>query len=188
MYVNILPILLDTVLDFSYHDLKDQYDLTEALDIVQAAATFLSEHSADARVVLASCKDSLLQALGTLTCHQAGIQALENCSSQNRLTLVNALLRPYENRAWGQNNWLLMRFWLGKGYAFRDSRQPCIWQNVGEPQKSMGLPRSRGKNGSHTGLLHHIAPAYPSTRFHVWTTWHRIVMHRITIFFFILKF
>lgn len=138
--------------------------------------------------MLASCKDSLLQALGTLTCHQAGIEALENCSRQNQLTLVNALLRPYENRAWGQNNWLLMRFWLGNGYAFRDSRSPCIWQSAGEQRKSLGLPRSRGKNGLHTGLLHHIAPAYPSECFHVNKNLKDLEMFLNFLFFFFFKY
>lgn len=166
VYVNILPILLDTVLDFSHHDLCNQYDLSASADLIQAAAEFLSAHSADSRIILASCKDALLQALGTLTCHEAGVLALQNASVDSQLALLNALLRPYENRAWGQSNWLLIRFWLGEGFAFRDARPPSVWQ-CGLQQSPQGLFRSRGKNGSHTGLLHHIAPAYPSPYFHV---------------------
>lgn len=164
VYVNVLPILLDTILDFSHHDLCPQYDLSDSAEIIEAAAEFLAAHSADQRIVLASCKDAMLQALGTLTCHADGVLALQRCTSQR--TFVQALLRPYENRAWGQSNWLLIRFWLGEGFAFRDARPPSIWQN-GQQQQPQGLYRSRGKNGSHTGLLHHIAPAYPSPHFHV---------------------
>lgn len=128
------------------------------------AAEFLGLHSADPRVILASCKDSLLQAIGTLICHESGIKSLERASSSSQLALVKALLRPYENRAWGQSNWLLLRFWLGEGYGYRESRPPCVWQG-GNDAKYLGLERSRGKNGSHTGLLHHIAPANPSAHF-----------------------
>lgn len=72
-------------------------------------------------------------------------------------------MRPYQGRAWGQSNWLLLRFWLGDGFAYRDARQPSIWQD-GSRAPSIGLFRSRGKNG-HTGLLHHIAPSFPSAHF-----------------------
>uniref|UniRef100_W8AXB6 RING-type E3 ubiquitin transferase n=1 Tax=Ceratitis capitata TaxID=7213 RepID=W8AXB6_CERCA len=164
VYINILPILLDTVMDFSHHDLHVQFEITDAECAVNAAAEFLSLHSADARIILASCKDSLLQALGTLTCHKAGIRALERSPKKSQSALVRSLLRPYENRAWGQSNWLLLRFWLGDGYAYRDSRQPSIWQGGNQPIQ-MGLCRSRAKNETHTGLLHHIAPANPSRHF-----------------------
>lgn len=114
--------------------------------------------------MLASCKDALLQALGTLMCHETGIHALESCSDANQRSLIGSLMRPYQGRAWGQSNWLLLRFWLGCGFAYRDARSPSVWAN-GSQQVSLGLFRSRGKNGSHTGLLHHIAPAYPSEHF-----------------------
>lgn len=97
-------------------------------------------------------------------CHQSGIKALENCSMEHQKSLMNLLLRPYLGRAWGQSNWLLLRFWLGDGFAYRDPRSPCIWQdNLQQPL--IGLLRSRSKNGSHTGLLRMIAPASPSPHF-----------------------
>ncbi|CAD7092671.1 unnamed protein product [Hermetia illucens] len=164
IYLNVLPILLDTVLDFSRHELVIQNDLSDSQHVIQEAAEFLALHSADPRVILAACKDSLLQALGSLTCHQAGIKALERSSNASQLSLVRALLRPYENRAWGQSNWLLLRFWLGDGFAYKEARPPCVWQG-GNTVLSLGLHRSRAKNETHTGLLHHIAPAYPSKHF-----------------------
>ncbi|XP_035776187.1 E3 ubiquitin-protein ligase RNF123-like [Anopheles albimanus] len=166
-YINVTPILLDTVLDFSFHDTAIQHDLTADTSLIQSAANFLARHLADGRVILASCKDALIQALGSLTCHEAGIRALENASPDNQQALVKALLRPYENRAWGQSNWLLLRFWLGDGFAFRESRPPCVWQAGTDPTalRSLGLYRSRSKSGSHTGLLHLVAPACPSKHF-----------------------
>lgn len=163
-YINVLPILLDTVLDFSFHDIAVQHDLKSSEMIVAMAAEFLAKHSADTRVVFASCKDALLQALGTLTCHEMGIRALERTTTASQLAFGHALLRAYQNRAWGQSNWLLLRFWLGDGFAYREARPTNVWQG-GHEAVSLGLYRSRGKNGSHTGLLHHIAPACPSRHF-----------------------
>lgn len=77
---------------------------------------------------------------------------------------MDLLLRPYLGRAWGQSNWLLLRFWLGHGFAYRDARSPCIWQDSSN-QPLLGLIRSRAKNGSHTGLLRMIAPPSPSAHF-----------------------
>ncbi|KAH8236558.1 hypothetical protein KR026_005614 [Drosophila bipectinata] len=164
VYVNTLPILLDAVMDFSHHDLRAQFEGSDAECAVNAAAEFLGLHSADPRIVLASCKDSLLQALGTLTCHKSGVRALERTSKRSQTSLVRALLRPYENRAWGQSNWLLLRFWMGEGYAYKDSRQPFVWQGGSLPLHQ-GLCRSRSRNETHTGLLHNVAPANPSKHF-----------------------
>lgn len=135
---------------------------TDYSEIIQSAADFLSSQASNARVVLASCKDALLQALGSLTCHEAGIKALENCSMDDQKILISSLMTPYQGRSWGQSNWILLRFWLGDGFAYRDLRPTSIWQN-GSKSPSLGLFRSRGK--THTGLLHHIAPANPSRYF-----------------------
>ncbi|KXJ75047.1 hypothetical protein RP20_CCG012419 [Aedes albopictus] len=164
-YINVIPVLLDTILDFSYHDTGIQHDLSADSELIGWAADFLALHLADTRVILASCKDALIQALGSLTCHQAGISALEQASPKSQQAFVRALLRPYENRAWGQSNWLLLRFWLGDGFGYRESRPPCVWQGGKEAGRSLGLYRSRAKNGSHTGLLHLVAPACPSKHF-----------------------
>lgn len=119
---------------------------------------------ADQRVIIASCKDALIQALGTLTCHESGIKSLENSPDRSQLLLVKALLRPYENRAWGQSNWLLLRFWLGEGFAYFNAHPVCIFQGTNQATlRPKGLHRSRQKNS--TGLLHLVAPAFPSKHF-----------------------
>lgn len=94
------------------------------------------------------------------------MKTLEKTDFENQICFIKSLLRPYEERAWGQSNWVLTRFWLGNGFSFRDARPPSVWQG-GRQRSPMGLIRSRGKNGLHTGLLHHIAPACPSEYFHV---------------------
>lgn len=173
--MTVLPLLLDTILDFSFHDSGVQHDLKSNQELIDVAAEFLSGHLADMRVIIASCKDALIQALGTLTCHEAGVQALEGCSEESQLLLVRALLRKYENRAWGQSNWIMLRFWLGEGFAFRDPRQPCIFQDSSQTTAPLALARGRQKNSSHTGLLHLIAPAYPSKHFQ------KLISHVLTV-------
>lgn len=133
---------------------------------MELGSSFLSKHSGDDRIVLATCKDAILQAIGTLICHKAGMRTLEKSDFANQISFIKSLLKPYEERAWGQSNWVLTRFWLGNGFAFRDARPPSVWQG-GKQRSPMGLIRSRGKSGLHTGLLHHIAPACPSEHFHV---------------------
>lgn len=166
-YVTVLPLLLDTILDFSFHDSGLQHNLMECQDLIDMSAEFLSSHLADSRVIIASCKDALIQALGTLTCHEIGVKALEGCSEESQLLLVRALLRRYENRAWGQSNWIMLRFWLGENaaFAYRDPRQPCIFQDSSQATVTLPLARGRQKNSSHTGLLHLIAPPFPSKHF-----------------------
>lgn len=165
LYLNVLPNLLDTCLDFGHHDLAVQYEQSAGLDVALRVGTeFLAECVADDRILLASCKDAMLHALGTLTCHAGGVRQLEQITPSAQRHLAMGILRPYENRAWGQSNWLLIRFWLGDGFAFRDVRAPSVWQS-GERRRPDGLLRSRGKLGSHTGLLHHVAPACPSRHY-----------------------
>jgi Kip1 ubiquitination-promoting complex protein 1 len=164
-YVTVLPLLLDTILDFSFHDSGLQHNLEKDVELIEYSAEFLSAHLADPRVIIASCKDALIQALGTLTCHEKGVRALEDCSEEAQLLLVRALLRKYENRAWGQSNWIMLRFWLGEGFCYRDPRQPCIFQDGSTTVPPMTLIRGRHKNSSHTGLLHLVAPPCPSQQF-----------------------
>lgn len=164
-YVVVLPQLLDACLDFGHHDLAAQYELSPSMDAVLRLGTeFLSGHAFDDRILLATCRDAMLLALGTLTCHAAGMRQLEQVTPLAQRRLAMDLLRPYENRAWGQSNWLLIRFWLGDGFGFRDARATSVWQSS-ECRKPDGLLRSRGKMGSHMGLLHHVAPACPSRHY-----------------------
>jgi hypothetical protein len=45
--------------------------------------------------------------------------------------MVRALLRPYENRAWAQSNWVLVRIWQGCGFAFRYHKSPHLLRKLG---------------------------------------------------------
>ncbi len=47
------------------------------------------------------------------------LTALEDMPENSQVSMVKAILRPYENRAWAQSNWMLVRFWQGSGYGFQ---------------------------------------------------------------------
>jgi len=82
-------------------------------------AGFVSTHFADSRIVIAETKDTLTQALSSFICNRTMLTALEEMSSDSQKTMVRAILRPYENRAWAQSNWMLVRMWQGDGFGFQ---------------------------------------------------------------------
>ncbi|KFM72197.1 E3 ubiquitin-protein ligase RNF123, partial [Stegodyphus mimosarum] len=102
--------------------------------------SFLAHHFADERVVNAELKDSLVQALASYVCYPATLQALESMDSDSRLVMTKALLQPYENRAWAQSNWILIRLWKGCGFAFRYSVSPHMAKKMN--CKSIPLPEA----------------------------------------------
>ncbi|XP_042904907.1 E3 ubiquitin-protein ligase RNF123 isoform X2 [Parasteatoda tepidariorum] len=102
--------------------------------------SFLAHHFADERVVNAELKDSLVQALASYVCYPATLQALESMDSESRLIMTKALLQPYENRAWAQSNWILIRLWKGCGFAFRYSVSPHLAKKMS--CKSIPLPEA----------------------------------------------
>lgn len=163
-YINVTPLLLDTILDFSFHDVQEQYELSDVRDILKQVAAFYSIQLTDTHIVLAACKDAVIQTLGLLACHKDGIEAFEAIDEEVQIRLVSALLRPYENRAWGQSNWLLLRFWLGHGFATKELRPANPWNN-GDVSCVLGLKRRRTKSNSYTGLLHLVAPSCPSRKY-----------------------
>lgn len=106
--------------------------------------SFLAHHFSDERVVNAELKDSLVQALASYVCYPATLQALESMDSESRLVMTKALLQPYENRAWAQSNWILIRLWKGCGFAFRYSVSPHMAKKMS--CKSIPLPEAFATN------------------------------------------
>ncbi|CAL1271520.1 unnamed protein product [Larinioides sclopetarius] len=102
--------------------------------------SFLAHHFSDERVVNAELKDSLVQALASYVCYPATLQALESMDPDSRLIMTKALLQPYENRAWAQSNWILIRLWKGCGFAFRYSISPHLAKKMS--CKSIPLPEA----------------------------------------------
>lgn len=110
-------------------------DLPGYQDTLTQYGKFLACHFADPRVVNAELKDSLVQALAAYVCYPTTLQALENMDVQSRTIMAKALLQPYENRAWAQSNWILIRLWKGCGFAFRYSVPPHLAKRINSNPK-----------------------------------------------------
>lgn len=94
-------------------------------------AEFLCLNFADPRIVNASSKDTIVQALAAFVASPLTLQALEKVPQEAQRNMVKGLLRPYENRAWAQSNWVLVRFWQGCGFAFRYDKSPHLTKKIG---------------------------------------------------------
>lgn len=97
--------------------------------------SFLAHNFANPRIVNADLKDSLVQAFAAFICHPNTLKALESMPPLTQLIMVKALLQPYENRAWAQSNWILVRLWKGCGYAFRYTIPPHLVKRLGAKAK-----------------------------------------------------
>lgn len=95
------------------------------------AAEFLCNHFLDPRIVHANSKDMLILTLAGFVSNPLTLEALENVPRDSRIKVVMNLLKPYENRAWAQSNWVLVRFWQGNGFAFRYEKSPHLSKKVG---------------------------------------------------------
>uniref|UniRef100_T1IK83 RING-type E3 ubiquitin transferase n=1 Tax=Strigamia maritima TaxID=126957 RepID=T1IK83_STRMM len=109
-------------------------------DTLVDMALFLSTHFSDKRVVNADIKDILIQAVASFVCHQPTLKGLEQMPKENRLLMVKALLQPYENRAWAQSNWILVRLWKGCGFGFRYTQPPHMAKRLSpKPQNENNI-------------------------------------------------
>ncbi|XP_043273682.1 E3 ubiquitin-protein ligase RNF123-like isoform X4 [Venturia canescens] len=92
---------------------------------------YLCNHFLDPRIVNANSKDTLILTLAGFVSNPLTLRGLERVSEKSRLNFVTNLLRPYENRAWAQSNWVLVRFWQGHGFAFRYETSPHLSKKIG---------------------------------------------------------
>ncbi|KAH0568854.1 E3 ubiquitin-protein ligase RNF123-like [Cotesia glomerata] len=112
-------------------------------DVLKDIAQFLCDHFLDPRIVHAIAKDTLILTLAGFTSNSLTLQALEQIPRESRVKFVSNILRPYENRAWAQSNWVLVRFWQGNGFAFRYEKSPHLSKKVGPKmlqQESISQP------------------------------------------------
>ncbi|KAJ4433729.1 E3 ubiquitin-protein ligase RNF123 [Periplaneta americana] len=100
-------------------------------DLLIEVSEFLCDHFSDPRIVHANSKDTLIQALASFVCSPTTLLSLERVPYASRMNMVRALLRPYENRAWAQSNWVLVRIWQGCGFAFRYHKSPHLLRKLG---------------------------------------------------------
>lgn len=112
-------------------------------EMLRNAAEFLCDHFLDPRIVHANSKDVLILTLAGFVSNPLTLEALENVPRESRIKVITNLLKPYENRAWAQSNWVLVRFWQGNGFAFRYDKSPHLSKKVGPKllqQESISQP------------------------------------------------
>ncbi|XP_011305831.1 E3 ubiquitin-protein ligase RNF123 [Fopius arisanus] len=112
-------------------------------EMLREIAQFLCDHFLDPRIVHAIAKDTLILTLAGFTSNSLTLKALEEIPRESRIKFVTNVLRPYENRAWAQSNWVLVRFWQGHGFAFRYEKSPHLARKIGPKmlqQESISQP------------------------------------------------
>ncbi|RXG70895.1 E3 ubiquitin-protein ligase [Armadillidium vulgare] len=112
----------------------------EYFNLLKNVGEFLALHFSDPRIVYADSKDFLIQALAGFVCQRPGLEALESIPVKSREAMIISLLKPYENRAWAQNNWILVRFWKGKGFGFRFTKSPHLNNRLGPKPTHYEIP------------------------------------------------
>ncbi|KAL0278673.1 UNVERIFIED_CONTAM: hypothetical protein PYX00_000425 [Menopon gallinae] len=122
---------ISTALRSLFHPTCSYENIDGFNNMLLQLSEFLCLHFADPRIVNASSKDTVVQALAGFVANPLTLQALEKVPFEAQRNMVKGLLRPYENRAWAQSNWILVRFWQGCGFAFRYEKSPHLTRKVG---------------------------------------------------------
>ncbi|XP_011504327.1 PREDICTED: E3 ubiquitin-protein ligase RNF123 [Ceratosolen solmsi marchali] len=141
-YLKVLADLI-TGLKNHIHPTVPIENIASFKEILQDIAEFLCNHFLDTRIVNANSKDTLIFILAGFASNSMTLDALESVSRESRHKMVSNLLKSYENRAWAQSNWILVRFWQGHGFAFRYDKSPHVTKKVGPKilnQESMAQP------------------------------------------------
>ncbi|XP_049879819.1 E3 ubiquitin-protein ligase RNF123-like isoform X2 [Pectinophora gossypiella] len=106
-------------------------------ELVVSCAAFLCSEFADQRIVLASTRESLVQTLASFATQPATMRAIERVPMKQQMCMVEELVRPYQNRAWAQSNWVLVRFWHGSGFGFRHRQWPHLAARYGDREPTI---------------------------------------------------
>ncbi|XP_031829179.2 E3 ubiquitin-protein ligase RNF123 isoform X1 [Nomia melanderi] len=111
-------------------------------EMLQDIAEFLCEHFMDPRIINVNSKSKLLVTLAGFVFNPLTLEALENIQRGSRIKVVTNLLKSYEDRAWAESNWILLRFWQGNGFAFR-------YEKISHFPKRVGLKLVQEETFSH---------------------------------------
>ncbi|XP_058802185.1 E3 ubiquitin-protein ligase RNF123-like isoform X2 [Phymastichus coffea] len=128
-----LEILVDLInnLKTHMHPTVSIENIPDFQELLKDIAQFLCDHYKDDRIVNANSKDTMILMLAGFASNPITLNALESVSRESRLKMVSNLIRSYENRAWAQSNFILVRFWQGNGFAFRYDKSPHLNKKVG---------------------------------------------------------
>lgn len=99
--------------------IKTKNDL-EYEQVLKLFAQFITYHFGDERVVNNDHKEMIAQSLISLIGSKQVLPVLENISIEFRLNLIKKLTQAFENRPWTHSLTLLLKFWRGFGFAFKN--------------------------------------------------------------------
>ncbi|KAI8771579.1 G-protein coupled receptor 126 [Biomphalaria glabrata] len=108
-------------------------DVPDLQHLLPLYATFLVDHFADSRLVSNDLKDMLVQALACFTCYPNTLKVLEELPMDKRISMLQSLIAPYENRSWAHTNWILVRIWKGCGFGYRYQYLPNLIPHKAQP-------------------------------------------------------
>lgn len=129
-YLDVL-VELSVALRTYFHPTVPLEEIPDHETLFVEVGDFLARYFSDPRIVHAASQDTLIQALASFVASPRTLRCLEKIPEKSRLQMVQALLKPYEQRPWAQSNWILMRIWQGDGYAFRYQKSPHLAGNLG---------------------------------------------------------
>ncbi|CAH2057144.1 unnamed protein product, partial [Iphiclides podalirius] len=113
------------------------HQIAEWDELMVSCAGFLCAEFADQRIVLASTRESLVQTLASFATQPSTMRAIEKVPIKQQMCMVEELVRPYQNRAWAQSNWVLVRFWHGSGFGFRHRQWPHLAAKFGDREPTV---------------------------------------------------
>lgn len=129
-YLDVLSDLT-TAIKNQIHPTISFEQVTNFSSLLRDIGIFLCNNYLDPRIVNANSKDTLVLTLAGFASFDITLKALESVPEELRIKFVTNLLKPYENKAWAQANWILVRFWQGDGFAFRYDKSPHQMRKFG---------------------------------------------------------
>ncbi|XP_035827720.1 E3 ubiquitin-protein ligase RNF123 [Aplysia californica] len=115
------------------HPTTSFHAIPDLPNILSRYASFLVDHFFDSRIVSNDLKDTLVQALACFTCYPDTLKILEDLPMDRRISMIQSLISPYENRSWAHTNWILVRIWKGCGFGYRYRFLPNLIPHKAQP-------------------------------------------------------
>ncbi|KAK3927051.1 E3 ubiquitin-protein ligase RNF123 [Frankliniella fusca] len=116
-----LDCLIDLLKDLNYEARQTLVSLPITPDreqLMLEAVKFVCYHIDDQRIRIARAKDALLLTLLDIVTSPILLEVLHHIPAECQMNMIKFLLQPYENRAWANSNWILVRIWHGSPSSF----------------------------------------------------------------------
>lgn len=93
-------------------------------NVILSVAELMFSLIGDPRIKHIDCKKTPTNIIATLAANPDNMKLLEKVEKTKCKSFVAKLMASYSDRHWKGTNWILMRFWHGKGYGFRYTHLP----------------------------------------------------------------